>query len=148
MHHLGSSHLDYKINVHARIDLQRKELYLQRHMRRDVVKGSLGVWLTKQQSSFDAITGYKCEEIEDENDPNVESFTNSAEMEIHSTVDDDESLVAPGYIRDVWTSVKPMTNKHISNIMSTVKDIYNSCDSDMQFEIGDLCLKIQELLMS
>ncbi len=92
--------------------------------------------------------GYNCEEIEDERDSNNESLTNSAEIEFHSTVDEDESLVAPGYIRDVCTSVKPMTYKHMSNILSTVKDTYNSCDSDMQFELGDLCLKMQEMLMS
>ena len=123
----------------------KKSLYLPRHVRRDSVKGSLEGWVPIK-STIDSMIGFEGEDLDIYDDT-----ASSSAVEVDFTMTDnnckDFTTLPQWYIRNTSTSVEPMPSKQVGNIISTVKDSYYRCTKEQQFQISDLALQMQNVLL-
>jgi hypothetical protein len=132
----------------------QKQLYLPRHARRDSVQGSLEGW-EPHKSRIDSLIGFEGEELDNYHDSTAVGYqrlTSSSDDETEITTANNNfqlSTTTPPswYIRNSSISVEPMRSKEVGSIIITVKDSYHRCSREQQFQICDLALQMQNVLI-
>ncbi|KAL7524866.1 hypothetical protein ACHAXR_000749, partial [Thalassiosira sp. AJA248-18] len=129
--------------------------FLERHMARECVSGSLTGWVEGQSphGNLDRIIGYESENIHeslvlggvadgatDGDEGMADEHGVGANMETAVT-----SVVPPGYMSEKGGKAKPLDRKTVSNILQCVCAGYGTYSVDKQFAVSDfLALQLQE----
>ena len=135
----------------------QESLFLPKHMARESVEGSLVGWVEEDtaaaQSSINDMLGFELENL-----PNVGTDVGigsaDGDMMMVDATDTMPSVMPtlpppppPGYVPESGAKVKPLPIKRVQRVLSNVAGAYGSCGEERKFELCDLVLKLEKLML-
>ena len=113
--------------------------FLDRHFRRQRVRGSLVGWNESESDFIERLIGFEYEEMDSDRTP-VPTMNLTKNDNI---VNQCSASMLP---TKQGGGVKPLGKKQISNILSAVTGGYNSFNREQQFQISNLVLQLQDIM--
>jgi hypothetical protein len=113
--------------------------FLDRHFRRQRVRGSLVGWNESESDFIERLIGFEYEEMDSDRTP-VPTMNSTKNDNI---INQSSASMLP---TKQGGGVKPLGKKQISNILSAVTGGYNSFNREQQFQISNLVLQLQDIM--